>query len=929
MFRTSICMSGFALTLAFVLCPAGQEQKAPQPATTIGSAVIWARAGARLMAGDYDGAIADYTLILEKDPRSAQALIYRGDALYERGKQAAGKGDSQRMKEDYAASMADYDAAIAVDPNNADAFVSRCNLKMSQSDPEGAIDDCDEAIRLDPKYAVAYMLRANALWDQAEKGIANGEPVDRQKLEQALPDLTKMIELKASAGGYFQRALLYTALDQPQQALKDYDEAVRLDSRYSAAYINRGALRLASKDADGALQDFARAIELDSKDQDAYSQRAFAYESVGELDKAIEDYGQLLRLAPGDAGYRIRRGRVLARSRDFAGALADFTSATELEPLKGRGFAERAWLLATADDDRSRNGKQALEDAQRAVVFDGSGRSYEALAAAQAELGDYAAGVEALTKAEEADPGRNAELRASMRTQFQSGRPYRSPSVAADGQMTRSATLPPVVPPAASGDESQWIGKSFMATMDAVLAVGPNRRPATSDDLPLDVSKVQGDWLWVGDAWIAKSQAVPLQEAPAYYAAYLRTDPNSAEAYFRLGIAHATLERSAEAIEDFSAAIKLAPENLEAIGIRGNLRYERGDLEGAIEDYTLLLTKAPGNATALKFRGDAWLLKGDDARATADYDAAVAADAAFADAYVARGELKMDDFDLEGALADFDAAIRSEPAYAFAYHLRGDAQWALMHRDQALADYSKAIELDATRAVYFLERGELRNEMGDTAQALADFGEAVRLDPEFREAFVDRGKLNAKLKKLDEAAQDFGTAIRLDPQREEAYEERATVYEMQGDLDRAIADYATLIGFAPQQPGNYVERGLALFRQGKFALASEDFGQALRINPAQPFALAGRAWLRATADDPQFRDGKGALEDARLAVKGLASGRTLEALAAAQAEQADFAAASASLAKANELDPNGNATVRKAMQAAFDAGKPYRSPVER
>ena len=45
--------------------------------------------------------------------------------------------------------------------------------------------------------------------------------------------------------------------------MKDYDEAVKLDSKNARIYANRGAIKLRQRKTDEARKDFKRAMELD------------------------------------------------------------------------------------------------------------------------------------------------------------------------------------------------------------------------------------------------------------------------------------------------------------------------------------------------------------------------------------------------------------------------------------------------------------------------------------------------------------------------------------------------------------------------------------------------------------------------------------------------------------------------------------------
>ena len=70
--------------------------------------------------GDFDGAIADYTRLIEIDPKAAGMA----GAYYDRG-------EAKQEKGDYAGAMADYDRALELDPTKMTGYIcllytSRC-----------------------------------------------------------------------------------------------------------------------------------------------------------------------------------------------------------------------------------------------------------------------------------------------------------------------------------------------------------------------------------------------------------------------------------------------------------------------------------------------------------------------------------------------------------------------------------------------------------------------------------------------------------------------------------------------------------------------------------------------------------------------------------------------------------------------------------
>jgi Flp pilus assembly protein TadD len=84
-------------------------------------------------------------------------------------------------------------------------------------------------------------------------------------------------------------------------------------------------------------------------------------------------------------------------------AIADYERAIELDPENREAMNNLAWLLATARDDRLRNGQRAVELARQLdkATSRANPHTLSTLAAAYAEVGDFEAAVAALRQAVE------------------------------------------------------------------------------------------------------------------------------------------------------------------------------------------------------------------------------------------------------------------------------------------------------------------------------------------------------------------------------------------------------------------------------------------------------------------------------------------------------------------------------------------------
>lgn len=89
-------------------------------------------------------------------------------------------------------------------------------------------------------------------------------------------------------GPYFTRALAYERLKQLPKAMKDYDMILKIDDRNAGALFNRAALHAASGNDDFALRDMNEAIKLDPMNMHYRNNKARLLRRKGNFMGAIE-----------------------------------------------------------------------------------------------------------------------------------------------------------------------------------------------------------------------------------------------------------------------------------------------------------------------------------------------------------------------------------------------------------------------------------------------------------------------------------------------------------------------------------------------------------------------------------------------------------------------------------------------------------------
>ncbi|MFO0901030.1 MAG: tetratricopeptide repeat protein [Pirellulales bacterium] len=239
-----------------------------------------------------------------------------------------------------------YYTEIIRGKRSAAAYHARALAWMELDEYDKAIEDCTDSIRIDPKLTQVYVTRANSY-----------------NMKGDLPN-----------------------------ALKDANSAIALDSKSSSAFICRGNVWSQQGDTDRAIQDFSEAIILDPKSPLARVNRAVESYKKQDIDSAVADCEEAVRVAPTYIRAFQTLGYLqLLGLKQVAQAERSFLKAIQLDPNDTVSLNELAWLYATCPYPETRNGKRAVEFADRCCRLSNYSDPslIDTLAAAYAERGDF------------------------------------------------------------------------------------------------------------------------------------------------------------------------------------------------------------------------------------------------------------------------------------------------------------------------------------------------------------------------------------------------------------------------------------------------------------------------------------------------------------------------------------------------------------
>ncbi len=372
----------------------------------------------------------------------------------------------------------------------------------------------------------------------------------------------------------------------------------------------------------------------------------------------------------------------------------------------------------------------------------------------------------------------------------------------------------------------------------------------------------------------------------------------------------------------------------------GWVRIHDGHREGWVqkenlvtkEDAPIFWDKAvkadPKDIHALYMRGCGWQEKGELDNAIADYNECIRLKPAQSEYYVARGTTRHDKKEFDKAIADYTEAIRLDPESGIAYFDRGLSLHSKMEYEKAITDYSEALRLDPKYAKSYFNRGKAWSDSKNYDKAIADYTEAIKLDSKYLHAYHGRAHAWGATKDYDKAIADYTEAIRIDPKYVAGYNNRGYRRFYQKEYAKAMVDFNAALKIDPNHANANCSKAETLAKLKKYAEAVEHFDRALKLNPSASIHQL-YSFFRATCPDAKYRDGKKAVEMAKLAIEkaGKDAGWEYSAtLAAAYAETGDFELAVTEQRKALD-DKHIDATdkkVQEARLALYRAKKPYR-----
>ena len=186
-----------------------------------------------------------------------------------------------------------------------------------------------------------------------------------------------------------------------------------------------------------------------------------------------------------------------------------------------------------------------------------------------------------------------------------------------------------------------------------------------------------------------------LDAAIADYSAAIKLRPNDIAAFRGRAFVEERQGHQAEALADFKQAIALQPDNFLLYSELLNSYLRTGNYVASIAVYSDFAAKRPKDPSLLNSR--AWMDVGAEEfdKAIADATAAAAMNDKWAEPYSALATAYIDKGDFQNALKSADNAVDRDSDKAVYYLQRGYAEWLLGDKERAVRAFSESLDKDA------------------------------------------------------------------------------------------------------------------------------------------------------------------------------------------------------------------------------------------
>ncbi len=256
--------------------------------------------------GQYDQAIEQYNLALERDSALTVAYLGLGRTAMARGNVDIALGHFRR--------------ALDTSPNSVPLLLALGDAQLTSNDVAGALATYGRVKELSPGNAAALSGSGQALWKSG-------------RIDEALSELALAVERNPSdANTLMTIGDINAALNQTDRALAAYEQAIKARDDWYEPHFRRGVLLLGQQQTADAIDEFRATVRLNDNFPQGHYWLGRAYRAAGNYNEAVRELRRAVTLQPDYYEARYFLGRSLDEQGNGADARAIYEAIRDEAP---------------------------------------------------------------------------------------------------------------------------------------------------------------------------------------------------------------------------------------------------------------------------------------------------------------------------------------------------------------------------------------------------------------------------------------------------------------------------------------------------------------------------------------------------------------------------------------------------------------------
>lgn len=275
-------------------------------------------------------------------------------------------------------------AALRIRPRDANGLTNLANALLRKKDYPEAIEHYREVIGVRPNDSEMHRNLGKALYQSGA-------------IDQGLAEFREALRIRpADSDAAYSVGNAFLEKGDAKEAIPYFRKSIESNQKNVPAHYNLAIALQRNGQLKEAIAEFRQTLQLEPRNVDAHNNLAIALLKTGRTQDAIEAWQAELRIRPGNAEMHNNLAVALLEQGRLVEAVREWRETLRLQPERTATQLALAWILSTSPESAARDGKSALDFAQRAFRT-GSGRDlllYRVLAAAHAETGQFPSAIE-------------------------------------------------------------------------------------------------------------------------------------------------------------------------------------------------------------------------------------------------------------------------------------------------------------------------------------------------------------------------------------------------------------------------------------------------------------------------------------------------------------------------------------------------------